>query len=199
MSSFSQTKFRSRIWSALTVHGLAICLLISSMGCGFTGSTGPPNIAPEEPNVVSLDPANWYIFYSAGMPPHPSDSLVLHPRHQPASDVSASGYRREVVEFAQYAKLRQALKDPQIERGAADAAAGKSKSDQTVADVAVVLARFQPLRAADFDSLKFLLENLAERERRSLIVGSALPHIYPTVAATDNSSMRSLGHRTSSN
>jgi len=72
MSLFSRTKFTSRTWLALAVHGLAICLLISSMGCGFTGSTGPPNIPPEEPNVVSLDPANWYIFYSAGMPPHPS-------------------------------------------------------------------------------------------------------------------------------
>lgn len=70
--SFSRTKSMSRTWLTLTFHGLAVWLLISSMGCGFTGSAGPPNIPPEEPNVVSVDPANWYIFYSAGMPAHPS-------------------------------------------------------------------------------------------------------------------------------
>lgn len=43
-------------------------------GCGyFGGPTGPPsNITAQEPNVVSLDPQNWYIYYSSGMPPHPS-------------------------------------------------------------------------------------------------------------------------------
>lgn len=75
MSWFSRAKFTSRTRLALAANSLAVCLLISSMGCGFTGSTGPagpPNIRPEEPNVVSLDPDNWYIFYSAGMPAHPA-------------------------------------------------------------------------------------------------------------------------------
>jgi hypothetical protein len=67
--SFPRTNSISRTWSALTIHGLAVWLLISSIGCGYLG---PPNIRPEEPNVVSLDPENWYIFYSAGMPPHPA-------------------------------------------------------------------------------------------------------------------------------
>ena len=43
-------------------------------GCGFLakGVTPPPNIPPQEPNVVSLDPQNWYIYYSDGVPLHPS-------------------------------------------------------------------------------------------------------------------------------
>jgi len=72
MSSLSLTKFTFRTWLALVVHGFAVCLLISSMGCGLTGPTGPPNVRPQEPNMVSVDPDNWYIFYSAGMPAHPA-------------------------------------------------------------------------------------------------------------------------------
>ncbi len=69
---FSRANLRSRSWLALTSHGFVAWLLISSMGCAYTGPTGPPNIPPQEPNVVSLDPSNWYIFHSAGMPAHPS-------------------------------------------------------------------------------------------------------------------------------
>jgi hypothetical protein len=53
--------------------GLAFTLpiLISSPGCaGF--SFGPPNVPSPQPNVVSLNPQDWYILYSAGMPAHPS-------------------------------------------------------------------------------------------------------------------------------
>lgn len=39
------------------------------MGCGVQP---PPNIPPKQPNVVSLDPHDWYVFYSAEMPSHPS-------------------------------------------------------------------------------------------------------------------------------
>lgn len=39
------------------------------MGCGVQP---PPNIPPRQPNVVSLDPQDWYVFYSAEMPSHPS-------------------------------------------------------------------------------------------------------------------------------
>lgn len=31
-----------------------------------------PNIQPKQPNVASLNPQDWYIFYSAQMPAHPS-------------------------------------------------------------------------------------------------------------------------------
>ncbi len=53
---------------------LGVGLLAVLTGCGATGGStgGVPNIRPQEPNVVSLDPKNWYILYSAGMPPHPS-------------------------------------------------------------------------------------------------------------------------------
>ena len=53
----------------ITTNSLALWLLICLVACGFAG---PPNISPQEDNVVSLDPENWYILYSAGMPPHPS-------------------------------------------------------------------------------------------------------------------------------
>jgi hypothetical protein len=52
----------------VTIFGMGLLAVLT--GCGYTG--GPPNIRSQEPNVVSLDPQNWYIFYSAGMPPHPS-------------------------------------------------------------------------------------------------------------------------------
>jgi hypothetical protein len=40
------------------------------MGCAFV--TPPPNIRPQEPNLVSIAPENWYIYYSAGMSSNPS-------------------------------------------------------------------------------------------------------------------------------
>jgi hypothetical protein len=39
------------------------------MGCGLVG---PPSIPPQQTNAISLDPQNWYIYYSSGVPPHPS-------------------------------------------------------------------------------------------------------------------------------
>jgi hypothetical protein len=43
------------------------------MGCALTDPPGgPPPVSPQAPNVVSLDPNQWHIFYSAGMPVHPS-------------------------------------------------------------------------------------------------------------------------------
>jgi hypothetical protein len=47
------------------LFGLSCSLL---MGCGIQP---PPGIAPGKPNVVSLDPKNWYIYYSSGTPAHP--------------------------------------------------------------------------------------------------------------------------------
>jgi hypothetical protein len=46
--------------------------LLALTGCGIQG---PPNIPPPEANVVSLDPKNWYIFYSSAMPLHPSSDI----------------------------------------------------------------------------------------------------------------------------
>ena len=37
-------------------------------GCGIQP---PPDIVPAQANVVSLDPQNWYIYYSSGTPAHP--------------------------------------------------------------------------------------------------------------------------------
>jgi len=69
--SFLETKLISRTWLAFVIRGLVAWLMISSMGCAFTGSAGPGDTAPQEPNVVSLDPENWYFFYSAGISTHP--------------------------------------------------------------------------------------------------------------------------------
>jgi hypothetical protein len=56
----------------MRIGPFTIALLISLTGCGFVFSVRePPNIPPQQPNVASLDPQNWYIFYSAGMPLHP--------------------------------------------------------------------------------------------------------------------------------
>lgn len=55
---------------------LTLVLAVGSSSCGFLvgGSSGPPDVSPAEPNVVSLNPNEWYIFYSAGIPEHPSVS-----------------------------------------------------------------------------------------------------------------------------
>lgn len=50
---------------------LASCVPLSAC-LALIGNQAFPNIPPEAPNVVSLDPQNWYIYYSAEMPPHPS-------------------------------------------------------------------------------------------------------------------------------
>src|ERR1700722_12065488 len=65
--------FLVKIAQILVVLSLLGCL----MGCGYLASqdTGPPNIRPQEPNVVSLNPDNWYILYSSGMPPNPSSDI----------------------------------------------------------------------------------------------------------------------------
>ncbi len=47
---------------------IAVVLLISLVGCGIVP---PPNIRPEQANTISLDPQNWYIYYSAEMRSHP--------------------------------------------------------------------------------------------------------------------------------
>lgn len=57
-----------------SLTAITLAILICLPGCaGYSSSIGPPpNIPPRQPNVVSLDPQDWYIFYSAGMPLQPS-------------------------------------------------------------------------------------------------------------------------------
>ena len=51
--------------------GPVVLLLLSCLaGCAYISP--PPEVQPQQPNVVSLDPENWYINYSSGEPPHPS-------------------------------------------------------------------------------------------------------------------------------
>jgi hypothetical protein len=57
----------------MKVSSIALTLLSCLIGC--RPSPGPPNIRPQEPNVVSLDPQNWHIYYSAGLPPNPSADI----------------------------------------------------------------------------------------------------------------------------
>jgi hypothetical protein len=52
-----------------TLISLALSLTSFLTGCGYTT---PPNVRPPEANVASLDPKDWYILYSGGMPLHPS-------------------------------------------------------------------------------------------------------------------------------
>ena len=47
-------------------------LLAIVSALGGCNVSPPPNVRPETENSVSLSPDSWYIFYSEGMPPHPS-------------------------------------------------------------------------------------------------------------------------------
>ena len=46
---------------------LAVSLLLA----GCVAVSPPPNIQPQAANAVSTSPQDWYVYYSAGMPPHP--------------------------------------------------------------------------------------------------------------------------------
>jgi hypothetical protein len=50
----------------------ALLFVASLLGCGGVVGSGPPPLPPGEPNVVSLDPQSWNIYYSSGLPPHPN-------------------------------------------------------------------------------------------------------------------------------
>jgi len=54
----------------MKIGSIAIASMSCLIGCAFV--TPPPNIRPQEANVVSLAPQNWYIYYSAGLPPSPN-------------------------------------------------------------------------------------------------------------------------------
>jgi hypothetical protein len=68
---------------------LAIFLLICLIACGTT----VPDIQPQEPNLVSLNPKDWYILNSGGMPLHPSpDSDGAWSFEFPSAQVGYVGY-----------------------------------------------------------------------------------------------------------
>src|ERR1700674_4271477 len=52
---------------------VALASLSCLMGCGLAAP--PPDIRHQEPNVASLDPQNWYIYHSAGIPYNPSTDI----------------------------------------------------------------------------------------------------------------------------
>jgi hypothetical protein len=65
---------RRRPRQFIAIYAIALLSMSCLTGCGVegpSGSLGPPNITPQEPNAVSQNPQNWYIYYSAGMPPNP--------------------------------------------------------------------------------------------------------------------------------
>ena len=49
-------------------------LIIALVSVSWLGGcvAGPPDISAKQPNVASLDPHDWYIYYSADVPSHPS-------------------------------------------------------------------------------------------------------------------------------
>jgi hypothetical protein len=50
-------------------QSIVLLLMFLMASCGYNRV---PDIKPEQPNMVSLNPQDWYIFYSAGVPQHPS-------------------------------------------------------------------------------------------------------------------------------
>jgi hypothetical protein len=52
----------------MRISVIVVALVFSLVGCRYS----LPDIQPQQLNVVSLDPANWYVFYSAGTPANPS-------------------------------------------------------------------------------------------------------------------------------
>ena len=60
-----------------SVTAITLAILICLPGCANYADviSPPPNIQPLQPNVVSLDLQDWYIFYSAGMAAQPSPNV----------------------------------------------------------------------------------------------------------------------------
>lgn len=59
----------------LTFTLLALASLTLTTSCGYAGASTPPADpadVPQNPNVVSLNPKNWDILYSLGMPSNPA-------------------------------------------------------------------------------------------------------------------------------
>lgn len=74
-----ETSDRLKTSQGLVTCRLGLLTLVTALlwvgGCAFPANAPPP-IGPEQPNVISLKPQNWYVLYSDGVPPHPkSDPL----------------------------------------------------------------------------------------------------------------------------
>ncbi len=63
---------RVNIIALASMIGLTGCTLPAQQGVTLPNITPPPNELPAEANAVSLNPQGWNIFYSSGMPYHPS-------------------------------------------------------------------------------------------------------------------------------
>jgi hypothetical protein len=61
-----------RLFDAATIKLFMLAVAVSFSGCGFSRVH---DVHPQEANVVSIDPQNWYVYYSSGMPPHPSADI----------------------------------------------------------------------------------------------------------------------------
>jgi hypothetical protein len=62
----------------MKIYPLVLVLMGFSIGCGLVTppSNGPPpDVRPQEANVASLAPQNWYIYHSAGTPLNPSADI----------------------------------------------------------------------------------------------------------------------------
>src|SRR5439155_1328605 len=101
-------------------------------------------------------------------PPPYADILMVHPCHEPASDVAASGNSGEIVEFAQQPELRESLKDSKVKCGASDAAPGKSQPDQAVGRIPGVLFGFKPLKPAASNLLELTVQDMADSNSRDI-------------------------------
>src|SRR5256884_9581680 len=93
---------------------------------------------------------------------------MVHPCHEPASDVAASGNSGEIVEFAQQPELRESLKDSKVKCGASDAAPGKSQPDQAVGRIPGVLFGFKPLKPAASNLLELTWQDMADSNSRDI-------------------------------
>src|SRR5437867_13451950 len=91
---------------------------------------------------------------------------MVHPCHEPASDVAASGNSGEIVEFAQQPELRESLKDSKVKCGASDAASGKSQPDQSVGRIPGVLFGFKPLKPAASYLLELTVKDMVDSNSR---------------------------------
>ncbi len=69
-------------------------------------------------------------FDSTQRPAAIRDRGAFRPGVQPGADVAPARHRGEIVDVPQQAQLRQALKDAEVERRAADATAGKGEPEQ---------------------------------------------------------------------
>src|SRR6267142_1896528 len=96
---------------------------------------------------------------------------MVHPAHQPASDVSSAGDCGEVVKRLQQPLFSQCLQHAQIECRAADSAAGKSKPDQALLCGRPSRIFAKPQVAGRLYLLKFLLEDFLDGWRRLFISG----------------------------